>query len=169
MEVGIIKTILAIDPAPENSAYCFIRVENNDMFFLEKEKTNNETILNLVKSEDYDTLVIEGMQNLGRVVGDSVFETCYWIGRFMEGSRYNARNIDWHIIKRSEEKKNLCHTVKCKDKDIRKALIDRFSLHDKENGKGTKNNKDIFYGVAADVWSAIAIGVTYVDTVMHKK
>lgn len=163
------KTILAIDPAPTNSAYCFISFKDNEISFLEKNKTDNDTILNIVKTTDYDTLVIEGMQNLGRVVGGSIFETCYWIGRFMEGSRYNIRNVDWHIIKRSEEKMNLCKTTRCKDKDIRQALIQRFAVFDSKNGKGTKANQDIFYGVSADVWSAIAIGVTYIDTILHKK
>ena len=53
--------------------------------------------------------------------------------------------------------------MKAKDSNIRQALIDRFANFDFKNGKGTAKNKDVFYGVTKDVWSAIAIGVTYYE------
>ena len=52
---------------------------------------------------------------------------------------------------------NLCKTMKAKDSNIRQALIDRFGE------VGTKNKQGWFYGFKKDIWSAYAIGITYVD------
>jgi len=68
----------------------------------------------------------------GMAVGKEVFETCVWIGRFIEIAR--LRNIEVEYIYRKEEKMNLCNSMKAKDSNIRQALIDRFGE------VGTKKN-----------------------------
>jgi hypothetical protein len=142
--------ILAIDPAPKESGYCII----DDKFNLIKfGKVHNEELRNIIKTEEYDEMAIEMIKNMGMsAVGQSIFETCVWIGRFIELSRK-----PYNYIYRYEEKMNLCNSMKAKDSNIRQALIDRFGE------VGTKNNQGKFYGVKSDIWSAIAIGVTYLD------
>ena len=83
-------------------------------------------------NEEIDELVIEMIASYGMPVGKEVFETCVWIGRFIQvGNIYQKSNS---YIYRKEEKMNLCHSMKAKDSNIRQALIDRFGP------VGTKKN-----------------------------
>ncbi len=94
----------------------------------------------------------------GMGVGKSVFETCVWIGRFIEviGDNYK-------YIYRKDEKMNLCGSMKAKDSNIVQALIDRFAPNTSNKGKGTKKEPGWFYGFKKDIWQAYAVGVTYYD------
>lgn len=151
--------IIAIDPGNIKSAYCVLR---EDYSIVEFGKVTNEELLEHIRTRGfkYNPLVIEMIASYGMAVGKEVFETCVWIGRFIEcyGGRYE-------LVYRKDEKMNLCGSMRAKDSNIRMALIDRFAKFDFKNGKGTKKNQDTFYGFAADMWSAMAVGVTYLDGV----
>lgn len=76
---------------------------------------------------EFDTdilLAIEMVASYGMPVGETVFETCVWIGRFIEGLKFAVRGFS--KVYRKDEKINLCHSMKAKDSNIRQALIDRF-------------------------------------------
>ena len=152
--------ILSIDPANSLSAFAITEYKDT-LNIIKKGKIDNCEMREIVLKEEYDILVIEGMQNFNNVVGKTVFETCYWIGRFIELGL--SRKKEYYIMYRTDVKLNLCKSRRSKDKDIRRALIERFATFDFKNGKGVKKTPDIFYGVSADVWSALAIGITYFD------
>ena len=42
-------------------------------------------------------------------------------------------------------------------------MIRRFARHDLKSVRGTKDNPDVFYGFAGDMWQATVIGVTWLD------
>jgi hypothetical protein len=161
--------ILAIDPGNKESAYC---VMDSEYRILQVEKVDNDTlrefmIMNM-NSVDWFAVVIERVASYGMAVGREVFETCEWIGRYTERAVADMVKVDY--VYRLEEKMRLCHDSKAKDPNIRKALIDRFAKHDLKNGKGTKKNPDMFYGVSGtDEWSAIAVAVTYLDRITEEK
>ncbi len=148
--------ILAIDPGNIESAYCIIDSETYKP--LEFGKIKNEDLAYDIickAGKDYikfDKLVIEMIASYGMPVGQTVFETCVWIGRFIQ-LNYGKFNY----IYRKDEKINLCGSMKAKDSNIRQALIDRFGV------VGTKKNKGFFYGFKSDIWQAFAVGVTYLD------
>ena len=148
--------ILAIDPGNIESAYCVI--DSKTYKPLGFNKIKNETLeVGFWNQNQYkiDKLVIEMIASYGMAVGKEVFETCVWIGRFVELASLQAIEVEY--IYRKDEKMNLCHSMKAKDSNVRQALIDRF-------GKvGTKKNPEWFYGFKKDIWSAYAVGVTYLD------
>ena len=145
--------ILAIDPGNVNSAYVLMEKETYKPIEFELLENNlvREKVLNL----DYDCLAIEMVASYGMAVGESVFDTCVWIGRFIECVQ--ERNIPYTRVYRIEEKMNICHDSRAKDSNIRQALIDRFGI------VGTKKNPGFFYGFKKDIWAAYAVGCTYID------
>lgn len=149
--------ILAIDPGNIESGYAII--EMPDFKLLEFGKVDNHTLLKMKFKYGIDEIVIERVASMGMAVGQSVFETCEWVGRFTQLLESNG--VIAHYIYRRDEKMAICGSMKAKDSNIRTALIDRYARFDFKNGKGTKNNQDTFYGVSKDVWQAIAVGVTY--------
>lgn len=153
-------TILALDPGNTQTGYAVI--EMPEFRLVEFGKIDNEEMLDCIVGSalpPVDTVVIEMVASYGMAVGREVFETCVWIGRFHQA----AGHPNTHYVYRKEEKEVLCGSLRAKDANIRQALIDRYARHDLKNGKGTKANSDVFYGVSKDVWAAIAVGVTYYE------
>lgn len=142
--------ILSIDPGNIESAFCLIDKETYKP--IKFGKIRNEELLNIVKNEFYDDFVIEMIASYGMPVGKEVFDTCVWIGRFIQTSYCYG-----FYIYRKEEKLNLCGSMKAKDSNIRQALIDRFGI------VGTKKQQGWFYGFKKDIWAAYAVGVTWLD------
>lgn len=150
--------ILAIDPGSTQSAYVFMYKETyRPMLF---GKVENKYLLDRINGmANTSELAIEMISSFGMPVGSEVFDTVFWIGRFWEASNSSSKKL----IYRRDEKLNICGTTKANDATIRKALIDRFAPGVKNSGKGSKKSPGWFYGFAADVWQAYAVGVTYLD------
>lgn len=157
------RNILAIDPGNVLSGWCIL--DDETLKPLNFDKSYNPDVIYLIEREDtalpIDEIVIERVASYGMVVGAEVFHTCEWIGRFVQKAA--DMGIKYSYIYRNAEKLHICHDTKAKDANIRRALIDRFAEHDLKNGKGTKDNPDFFYGFRADVWTAYAVGLTYIE------
>lgn len=151
--------IMAIDPGNVYSAYC-IMDDNYKLYGFDK--TENKTVMEKLLDilDETGAVVIERIASYGMPVGKDVFETCEWIGRFAQEAEKKT-SVDY--IYRKEEKLYICGSPQAKDVNIRAALIERFAQHDFKNGKGTKKDPDVFYGVSADCWSAIAVAVSWFD------
>lgn len=157
--------ILAIDPGNTESAYVLMNPDYS-ISHSAAGKFGNAVALDLVKDlsgvwGDGLTVAIEMVASYGMAVGKEVFDTCVWIGRFAQAAMERGSRVDY--VYRMEEKMALCHDSRAKDANIRQSLIDRFARHDKKSGKGTKKNPDTFYGFRADMWSAYAVGATWLD------
>jgi hypothetical protein len=154
--------ILAIDPGNKESGFVYL---NNDLSVVDKGKIDNEDLLECIQSEDFDTnsyVAIEMIASYGMPVGAEVFETCIWIGRFIQALKCHY-NKEPKLIFRKDEKINICKSPKANDATIKQALIDRFAKGQKNYGKGSKKEPGWFYGFSKDIWSAYAVGVTFYD------
>lgn len=148
-------TLISIDPGNAMTAYCIIDAETYKP--LEFNKIPNAKLLNILRqpfSKDA-VVVIEGVASYGMPVGKEVFETCLWIGRFMQAAETAGAKVE--LIYRKDVKINLCGSMRAKDSNIRQALLDRFGE------VGTIKNKGWFYGFKADIWSAYALAISYLD------
>jgi hypothetical protein len=98
-------------------------------------------------------VVVEMIASYGMPVGREVFETCLWIGRFIE-----AWNSSYSLLYRRNVKLHLCNSARAKDANVAQALRDRFGE------KGTRKNPGVLYGIRGDEWAALAVAVTWWDT-----
>jgi hypothetical protein len=156
-------TILAIDPGNTHSGIALI--DPDTCRPLEVAKMPNADVLDLIRTTSYDHLSIEMIASYGMAVGKEVFDTCVWIGRFVQHhSDRLAEFADYALVYRREVKLHHCHSAKAKDANITQALIDRFAYGQPNRGKGTKAEPGWFYGFAADIWQAYALAVHTADT-----
>lgn len=146
--------ILAIDPGTTESAYVWYADGKPQKYA----KMPNEQLLHILPQFEADVMVIEMIASYGMPVGRTVFETCVWIGRFIQrwGKRYEK-------VYRKDVKMHLCGTPRAKDGNIRRALLDLF---ERTGGGatpqiGTKKQPGPLYGMSGDMWAALGVAITY--------
>lgn len=152
--------VLAIDPGTTHSAYMLLDGEQPLSFG----KISNEELLAKLRSTQHgdgpfwcaDHMAVEMIASYGMPVGHEVFETCVWIGRFLE-----AWSDAHTIVYRQQAKLALCKSPRANDATIRQALLDRYG--GKERAVGRKTAPGPLYGVSGDVWSALAVGITWIE------
>lgn len=144
--------ILAIDPGPALSQFVLWDAEKEGVMF--HELLANDAMLARIPYVwcFADQIVIEGVACYGMAVGKEVFDTCIWIGRFLQQVDGRAS-----VLYRKDVKMNLCQSMKAKDANIRQALIDRFGQ------VGTKKAPGKLYGISGHAWAALALAVTWAD------
>lgn len=152
--------VLGIDPGTEKSALVLLDGKRVTWFAT----LPNAEVVHVLGSSDVpdnrqpQLIGIEMIASYGMPVGAEVFETCVWIGRFIEA--YNG-TAPIERIKRIEVKSHLCHSGKAKDGHIRQALIDRYG--GKEKAIGRKKTPGPLYGISEHEWAALAVAVTVAD------
>lgn len=151
--------ILSIDPGNVESAYCIIEKKTYKPIEFGKIE-NNDLLRQISLFKNVECIVVEKVASYGMAVGQTVFDTCEWYGRFIQKYCDTHTNFSINYVYRRDVKVNLCNSVKAKDSNIRQALIDRFGQ------VGTKNNPGWFYNFKADIWSAYAVGITYLDRIV---
>lgn len=156
--------LLAIDPGNKQSGYVLVEVIDGKIDrVLDKGKVNNLVLLGLIEErEDITDVAIEMVASYGMAVGATVFDTCVWIGRFLQKAQ-NFTYADIRRIYRKDEKITICGSMKAKDSNIRQALVDIYAPGEDNYGKGTKEHPGFFYGFKSDIWQAFAVAHTYVE------
>jgi len=153
--------LLAIDPGPEESAW--VEYDAAERRPLRWAKEENVLVSHHAHVSTVDACAIEMIASYGMAVGQETFDTCVWVGRFVErwmdgpGIAYAPR-----LVYRREVKLHLCGDSRAKDPNIRQALIDRFG--GKEQAIGRKATPGPLYGMTGDCWSALGVAITAAET-----
>lgn len=138
---------LAIDPGTHQSGVVLFDGHR----VIEAGVHDNDAVLGIVRSTPADELAIEMIASYGMAVGREVFETCVWIGRFVETWR-SPKSV--RLVYRKDVKLHLCGSPRAKDPNIRQALIDLLGP------PGTKKNPGPTFGVSSHAWAALGVAVT---------
>lgn len=144
--------ILAVDPGPKESGWC--RYEGGRV--IESGVAPNDKMLEIVivaAQNEADVLAIEMIASYGMAVGKDVFETCVWIGRFLQAWELMGAPPG-RLIYRKDVKLHLCGSPRAKDPNVRQALLDMLGP------QGNKKSPGPLYGVKSHAWSAVAVAVT---------
>jgi hypothetical protein len=148
-------TILAIDPGTTQSGWCLFdgaAVKSSGV-------AQNNDIAQMIDAGAFDRLAIEMIASYGMAVGREVFETCVWIGRFVECFR-DPDAVQ--LVYRKDVKIHLCGTTKAKDPNVRQAIIDLFPATG--GGKtpqiGVKGKPGPLFGVSSHAWPALGVALT---------
>jgi len=148
--------VLAIDPGNEHSAYV---LHSPKKLVAHGKLTNEQMLARLADARAVAShLAIEMIASYGMPVGKEVFETCVWIGRFVQAWLGAGPHT---FVYRREVKLHLCNSSRAKDGNVRTALLDRWG--GKATAVGKKASPGPLYGVSSDVWAALGVAVTFAD------
>lgn len=159
--MSVEQTLIAIDPGLVQSAWLAYRRDPFSVWSIAGFGLDpNEQLLERMRRGllGVDQVVLEQIESFGMAVGRDVFETVRWAGRFEEA----LHPIPVAQLSRRSVKTHLCGSMKAKDPNVRQALIDRFGGDTVAIGR--KAAPGPLHGISKDVWSALAIAVTYADT-----
>ncbi len=161
--------IFAIDPGTTMSGVVLVEHDRREITrVLERGKLPKEEVLRrLPYLAGEAEIVCEMVASYGMAVGREVFETCVWIGRFLQAGAVLPEYQAEHTVYRLEEKLNICHSPRARDANIIQALADRYAPGQPNHGKGTKKAPGFFYGFSKDAWQAMAVAVTWLDREMR--
>lgn len=159
--------VIGIDPGCLESAVVIYDSERKriDVHF----KKPNTELLNwfqqFEEDEEVDGICIEMIASYGMAVGIEVFETCVWIGRFMEA----LKNCKVRRVYRKTIAGYICNDARAKDANIRQSLLDlvgpqkiaRTELVDTKKGQVSKTVMvpGPTFGLKGDTWSALSIAI----------
>lgn len=150
------RYLVGIDPGNVESGWVLIERESRRPLRFGKDP--NGVLLTLLRRGGGYGLAVEMVASYGMPVGREVFDTCVWVGRFVEANEGLGQ-----LILRPDVKLHHCNNRKAKDPNVVQALIDRFAPGVRNKGKGSKAEPGWFYGFAGDVWQAYAVAVCAAD------
>ena len=153
--------ILAIDPGTTRSAW--VLWDPFQRTISRHGCEDNHEVLDRLASRSWDdntVMVVEMIASYGMPVGAEVFETCVWIGRFVQAWSPDDGHVRraWRRLYRREVKLHLCGSARARDANVRQALLDLVGP------RGTKCAPGPTYGLRADEWAALGVAVTAAAT-----
>lgn len=175
------QIVIGIDPGTTHSAIVALRGKE----IIQHGRYPNDQALVILRDwsqiNEPPTMAVENISGQRRLpggrgfaaVGQETFETCVWIGRFTE--RYGEHRT--HRLERSEVVRHVCGKIPrakegqkkvSRDTLVRQGIIDLYAKHCADPIGKSKEPGPLFK-ISADQWSALAIAITFRDTVKKKR
>lgn len=144
------KIIVALDPGTFETAW--VTWDGKEIGYRGK-FPNTDVLTALLTREPAFDLHIEmiGHYGTGMPAGKEVFDTCVWIGRFIQA--YRGPHT---LTERRAVKLHHCGNMRAKDGNLRQALIDKYGA------PGSKKKPGPTHGLSGDLWQAFALA-TYIS------
>lgn len=142
--------ILGIDPGTTQSGW--VQWDETRKRAVTSDVKPNDVVIRDLTDISFDRIGIEMIASYGMPVGREVFETCLWIGRFVQQLRSIGRQP--RLIYRREVKMFLCGSMKAKDANVWQAIVDQYGP------VGTKANPGPLYGVTSHARAALGVALT---------
>ena len=139
------STLFAIDPGTSQSGW----VQITDGQISAAGVSPNHEVLGMIQTQVPTCVAIEWIQSMGMAVGQEVFETCLWVGRFIQTAPKTTQIIR---VPRTQVKIHHCGRASAKDPNVSAALREKYGE------KGTKKAPGYFYLVSSHAWQAFAVG-----------
>lgn len=138
--------IIAIDPGTTQSGWCLVDGHK----IIRSGVDDNNWIKACLHDWPAHQMAIEMIASYGMPVGKETFETCVWIGRFMENF-----SGETELIYRKQVLKHFgIKEPKGADAKIRQLLIKKFG------DAGTKSKPGPTFGITSHAWQALSIAAT---------
>tara|TARA_R100000951_G_C2616333_1_gene172908 strand:- start:273 stop:944 length:672 start_codon:yes stop_codon:yes gene_type:complete len=158
--------VCAIDVGTVKSGYVIGRALPSGLFEISKcgIVSNNEILDLFYQDDSFDAIAMENFQSMGMSVGKSVFDSCIWLGRFIQEARRSHPALPVWLLHRTTVKSEICGSSRAKDKNVRQAIID---LYPAGNGGGKcpqiglAKQKGMLYGVSSHMWSALGVAISF--------
>lgn len=152
--------ILGVDPGTESSGWVVYDSDRHEI--TAKGDTPNDHMLKWLKNGLFDVMAIEMIASYGMPVGATTFETCVWIGRFVQVVGDAGVKVEC-LYRTTDIKPTICGSNRATDANIRQSLIDMFPPigGGKTPQIGVKNKQGRLYGMKTHKWSALAVAMTY--------
>lgn len=166
VKTRLVGPVLAIDPGSSESAWVLLDEAVDVPAVVVHRKLANAEILATLRAIGHSgfalrhpIVVIEQIASYGMAVGAEIFATVHWAGRFYEAAEQAGFRAVVQVP-RAEVKLGICGDSRAKDSNIIAAVKDRFGG---SAAKGTKTAPGPLYGIRADEWQALALGLAYLQ------
>lgn len=120
-------------------------------------KTDNQSVLRLIERWEYEAFAIERVASFGFKVGQTIFDTIEWQGRFLQAALFAGKAKTYDRLFRKSVVAFLCGTATANDTKVRASLLARYG---KEYLKGLNSS---------DQRSALAIATVWADGLREKE
>lgn len=160
-----LEPLLAIDPGNVQSA--FVLYNPSTKIVIEHGLVPNADMLKVLQRIQATggawRMATEMVACYGMAVGATIFDTCVWIGRFVQKWTDAEFTHKYRFVYRKDEKIHLCGSMKAKDGNVRQSIMDRYGST-RQIAIGTKKTPGPLFGMHDDIWAAFAVAITAAET-----